>query len=66
MGVMVNELIIVGDILDSECHTYELNQRKFWHKYGHKILSYGNPQVGVENPEIYRRNYRICVVECGI
>ena len=28
-----------------------------WHSLGHKITSYGNPQAGIENPEIYRRNY---------
>jgi len=27
------------------------------HKLGSKILSYSNPQVGVENPQIYRENY---------
>jgi hypothetical protein len=28
-----------------------------YHKIGHKIFSYANPQVGVEEPETYRRNY---------
>jgi hypothetical protein len=28
-----------------------------YHDYGHKIFSYDNPQVGVEEPETYRRNY---------
>ncbi|MFH2069060.1 MAG: hypothetical protein ABII89_06335, partial [Candidatus Omnitrophota bacterium] len=28
-----------------------------WHSVGHKIWQYANPQGGVENPEIYRRNY---------
>lgn len=28
-----------------------------WHSIGHMIWSYGNPQGGEENPEIYRRNY---------
>lgn len=27
------------------------------HKRGSQILSYANPQVGVENPVLYRRNY---------
>jgi len=27
------------------------------HSIGHKIFSYANPQVGAENPELYRRNY---------
>jgi hypothetical protein len=28
-----------------------------FHKSSHKVLSYANPQVGVENPYIYRKNY---------
>ncbi|HCN10390.1 MAG TPA: hypothetical protein DIT01_20875 [Lentisphaeria bacterium] len=30
-----------------------------WHGAGHKIWNYGNPQGGVENPELYRRNYGV-------
>jgi hypothetical protein len=36
-----------------------------WHSYGHKILSYGNPQVGIENPEIYRKNYGAALWNAG-
>ncbi|MFA6816800.1 MAG: hypothetical protein WCS73_10965, partial [Lentisphaeria bacterium] len=28
-----------------------------WHEKNHRIWSYGNAQGGVENPEVYRRNY---------
>jgi len=28
-----------------------------WHRKNHRIWSYCNPQSGVENPEVYRRNY---------
>ena len=28
-----------------------------WHMNEARVFSYGNPQVGVENPEIYRENY---------
>jgi hypothetical protein len=28
-----------------------------WHSVGHKIFNYGNPQVGEEKPETYRRNF---------
>jgi hypothetical protein len=28
-----------------------------WHAYGHKIFCYHNPQIGVENPDVYRRNF---------
>jgi hypothetical protein len=30
-----------------------------WHSIGSKIFCYGNPQVGVENSDVYRRNYGI-------
>lgn len=28
-----------------------------WHGVGHRIWNYANPQVGVENPQAYRRNF---------
>jgi len=28
-----------------------------WHAFGHKIFCYANPQTGVENPVVYRRNF---------
>ena len=28
-----------------------------WHSLGHKIWDYANPQPGIENPEIYQRNF---------
>lgn len=28
-----------------------------WHALGHKIFCYANPQTGVENPVVYRRNF---------
>lgn len=33
------------------------NKAAKWHSIGHKIWCYANPQGGVENPEIYRRNF---------
>ncbi|MDD5484131.1 MAG: hypothetical protein PHP98_10880, partial [Kiritimatiellae bacterium] len=30
-----------------------------WRSAGHKIWCYANPQAGVENPAVYRRNYGI-------
>ena len=32
-------------------------QVKNWHKQGKEIFVYASPQVGIENPEIYRRNF---------
>jgi hypothetical protein len=61
------ELIKMGDILDAEVVAYELNttQAGLVHGYGHEILSYGNPQVGIENPEIYRNNYGFALWNAG-
>ena len=28
-----------------------------WHALGHKVFCYANPQTGVENPVVYRRNF---------
>jgi hypothetical protein len=34
-----------------------LEQVQLWHDSGKKIFTYAAPQVGVENPEVYRRNF---------
>jgi len=34
-----------------------LNEIKLYKGVGSIVLSYANPQVGIENPELYRRNY---------
>ena len=53
----------IGDILDTviflggSLKESVTQQIKIWHKLGHKIFLYASPQVGVENPEIYRRNF---------
>lgn len=50
---------LVGDTLDVMIAMRQ-TARKYaapWHKNGKAIWSYGNPQGGVEDPEIYRRNY---------
>lgn len=46
-------------LLDIGVIRCELNQEiaKNWHSKGARIFSYGNPQVGVENPDVYRRNF---------
>ncbi len=36
-----------------------------WHSIGSKITSYGNPQVGVEEPETYRRNFGLLLWKTG-
>jgi hypothetical protein len=55
------------DILDTAVVAYGLDSSvsALWHSRGHKILSYGNPQTGVENPEIYRMNYGVALWNAG-
>ncbi len=50
---------IVGDLLDVAILAGPLDtaQAAKWHNNNKKIFSYANPQAGVENPELYRRNY---------
>ncbi|MDD2710366.1 MAG: LamG domain-containing protein [Verrucomicrobiae bacterium] len=50
---------IMGDLQDLFICAYYPSKREAadWHSVGHKIWCYANPQGGVENPEIYRRNY---------
>ena len=36
-----------------------------WHAAGQEIYSYGAPQVGVENPEVYRRNFGMLLLQKG-
>ena len=49
----------VGDILDLLVAAYQPNRDEAdkYHSIGHQVFNYANPQVGVENPEVYRRNY---------
>ena len=62
-----SELMKVMDILDTGvvCDVPNATQAELWHNYGHRIFSYGNPQVGVENPEIYRKNYGFALWNAG-
>ncbi|MGD0229332.1 MAG: hypothetical protein ABSC19_03100 [Syntrophorhabdales bacterium] len=58
---------ITGDLLDlpilggpPKPHTVEK-----WHGLGKKVFLYGNPQVGIEDPDVYRRNYGIALACSG-
>jgi hypothetical protein len=57
------ELIKMVDILDVAVKAYALvpAEAAQWHSKGKQILSYANPQAGVENPEIYRKNYGVAL-----
>jgi|GEM_PF-4947915 len=50
---------LVGDMLDLLNWTGDAMQARVpeWHKNGHKVWNYANPQTPVEDAEVYRRNY---------
>ncbi len=58
---------LVGDVLDLAVFNGPLNpsEAKKWHSLEHSIFSYANPQVGVEEPETYRRNYGLALWKAG-
>jgi len=58
---------VVGDLLDVANYygPYNTEQVEKWHSQGKRIFSYGNPQVGIENPEIYRTNYGFALWNAG-
>lgn len=57
----------VGDLLDVVIFAYQLNitQAAQWHRYGKRIFSYANPEAGVEDPGIYRKNYGLALWRAG-
>ncbi|MDD2706991.1 MAG: hypothetical protein PHV34_03200 [Verrucomicrobiae bacterium] len=57
MGDIQDLLICAGPLSKDEAAQ--------WHSKGHQIWSYANPQAGVENPEIYRRNYGLLLWQNG-
>ncbi|MBT7164336.1 MAG: hypothetical protein HN904_16265 [Victivallales bacterium] len=50
---------LVGDIQDLHVRAGMPSREEAarWHAYGNKVFCYANPQTGVENPVVYRRNY---------
>ena len=56
-----------GNLLDLFICEGELSREKSqkWHNKGKKIGSYGNPQGGLEKPELYRKNYGIRMWQYG-
>ena len=50
---------MMGDIQDMHVRAGwpDAEEVARWHAYGHKIFSYANPQTGVEDPVLYRRNF---------
>jgi hypothetical protein len=58
---------IVGDLLDLAVlyGVFDPITVDKWHKQGKKVFIYANPQVGVENPVIYRQNYGLALWLAG-
>ena len=58
---------VVGDLLDIVVFAYSPNttQAAKWQSYGQRIFSYANPESGVEDPELYRKNYGFALWNAG-
>lgn len=58
---------IVGNLLDAAVLSgeYDLEEAAKFHSHGKKVLSYGNPQVGIEDFEVYRKNYGLKLACAG-
>jgi PKD repeat protein len=58
---------LVADLLDLVVQGPTLNTTRatLFHSYGNRIVSYNNPLAGVENPEIYRKNYGFVLWNAG-
>jgi hypothetical protein len=58
---------LVGDLLDLAILSGKPrpDQAEEYHKMGGQVFCYGNPQVGVEQPETYRRNFGLVVWKAG-
>lgn len=57
MGGLLDLAIFSGPPRPEEAENY--------HRIGHQIFCYGNPQVGVEQPETYRRNFGLLLWKAG-
>ena len=58
---------LVGDLLDILVWngTLSVEAAAQWHSAGRRIYSYSNPQGGVEDPQVYRRNYGLLLWKAG-
>jgi hypothetical protein len=57
MGEYLDTAIVPGFLESKESFQY--------HAIGKQVFSYSNPQVGVEDPDIYRRNYGVRLWRAG-
>lgn len=58
---------VMGDLLDLAVYAGPPvpEEAKRYHDAGHRIFCYANPQVGVEEPETYRRNFGLLLWKAG-
>ncbi len=57
MGRLLNCAVLAGPP--------RVDEVRKWHSVGALIFCYANPQVGVEDPEIYRRNFGLLLWKAG-
>ena len=57
----------VGDLLDLAVYSGSptRDEARKWRSVGHRIFSYDHPQVGMEQPETYRRNFGLRLWKSG-
>ena len=58
---------VMGDLLDLAVYAHAPlpEEAEKYHEAGHQIFCYANPQVGVEEPETYRRNFGLLLWQSG-
>ena len=61
VGQYLDQIVFAGGATSASADTQVAN----WHGAGKLIFSYASPQVGVENPEVYRRNFGIKLWQKG-
>ncbi len=57
----------VGDLLDVAVFSGPPKKEEIekWHRQGKRVFSYGNPQVGIEDATVYRKNYGFALYCAG-
>ena len=58
---------VMGDLLDLAIYAGAplADEAQKYHQAGQRIFCYANPQVGVEEPETYRRNFGLLLWQAG-
>lgn len=57
MGSLLNLAVLA--------HAPDPEEAKKWHSVGSQVFCYANPQVGVEDPHVYRRNFGLLLWKAG-